>query len=102
MTQSDFDIVTANLQAVESAAERHNVPLHLAAVKFRCEVGHNAIGGHKVEDVEALDGGRGVCVDDLIVLPTAGDVAVRGGKAYQMVRAEIFHARADLAAYRRE
>ena len=102
MTQSDCDIVTANLQAIECAAERDNVPLHLAAAKFRCEVSHDAIGSHKVEDVEAFDSSRGVCGDDLIVLPTAGDVAVGGGKAHEMVRAEVFYARGRMAAYGRQ
>ena len=68
----------------------------------RRRTGNDAIGSHKVEDIEAFDLGRGLYCGNLIVLPTAGDVAVRGGKAYQMVRAEIFHARADLAAYRRQ
>ena len=74
----------------------------LTAAMSRRRTGTDAIGNHKVKDVEAFNGGRGLCSGNLIVLPTAGDVAVRGGKAYQMVRAEIFHARADLAAYRRQ
>jgi len=74
----------------------------LTAAMSRRRTGTDVIGNHKVKDVEALNGGRGLCSGNLIVLPTAGDVAVRGGKAYQMVRAEIFHARADLAAYRRQ
>ena len=64
----------------------------------RRRTGNDAIGSHKVEDVEAFESSRGVCGDNLIVLPIAGDVAVRGGKAYQMVCAESFYARAGMAA----
>ncbi len=69
----------------------------------RRRTGNDAIGSHKVEDIEAFDLGRGLYCGNLIVLPTAGDVAVRGGKAHEMVRAEVFYARrVGMAAYGRQ
>src|SRR5258708_2519301 len=70
----------------------------LTAAMSRRRTGTDAIGNHKVENVEAFESSRGVCGDDLIVLPIAGDAAVRDGKAYQMVCTESFYARAGIAA----
>src|SRR5207245_1458557 len=63
---------------------------------------NDAVGGYEVQNIEALNDGGGVRGDDLIVLPTAGDVARGGSEAHETIDAEVFHARVGVASDRRQ